>query len=224
MTSPNPTWKPGAHLTSPVERMVTLDPATMQPPDLYKILIGCIVPRPIAWVSTINGVGQGNLAPYSFFNGVSSNPPCVVVAITRKKDGEKKDTLRNIEETGEFVVNSSNRWAVEPMVYSAAEFPYGTDELIAAGLTALPSTKIRPRRIKEAAWQFECRTYKLVEVGDGAPGSSTLVVGQIVAIHLAEGIYQGGRIDIDALAPVARVGGFGYVTPGERFDIPVPKV
>jgi flavin reductase (DIM6/NTAB) family NADH-FMN oxidoreductase RutF len=224
MTSPNPSWKPGDKLTPPFEEMVDLDPDLMTAPELYKIIIGCIVPRPIAFVSTINGKGEGNLAPYSFFNGVSSNPPCVMLSVARKSSGEKKDTLRNIEETGEFVVNSSNSWLVEPLVHTAAEFPHGVDEMKVVGLTPLASTKVRPPRVKESAWQFECVTYKLVEVGDGSPGSSVVVIGKIVAAHVSKQAYQNGRIVLESIDPVARVGGFGYMSAGVRFDIPVPKI
>jgi len=118
-------WQPGDSIHSPVHEMITPDPPQIGSKQTYKLMIGAIVPRPIAFISTMSPEGIGNLAPFSFFNGVSSNPPAVMIAITRKKGGEKKDTLRNIESTHQFVVNSVNEWMVEPMNQCSAEYPYG---------------------------------------------------------------------------------------------------
>src|SRR5690349_10987328 len=123
--------------------MISLDFDSLPGATRYKIMIGAVVPRPIAFVSTINSAGTGNLAPFSFFNAVSSDPPCLAFSITRKRDGSKKDTLRNIEETRGFVVNTVSEWMADPMNQSSADYPYGVDEMAKVGLTALPSTRVK---------------------------------------------------------------------------------
>ncbi len=199
-----------------------IDPNTLPTAEMYKLLIGSIVPRPIALVSSLSANGLGNLAPFSFFNALSSNPPCLMISIGRKKTGEKKDTLRNIEETGEFVVNSSNEWLLHKLVHSAAEYPYGIDEMQKVGLNPLPSVKIRPPRVAEAAVQFECTTYDTVEIGDGSAGSATVIIGRIVYVHVAENIYHEGKILLEPYKPIGRLGGQGYTTIGEISHIPIP--
>jgi len=222
MSSPNPNWKPGQKVDAPFTSMVEIDPKSSSTLDLYKLLIGSIVPRPIAFVSTINSKGQGNLAPYSFFNGVSSNPPTLMFSAGIDRNGNKKDSLVNVEETGEFVVNSANQWFVEALVQCSAEYPYGVDELEQVGLTPLPSKLVSPFRVAEAAVHFECKVYDTMQVGDGGPGSAVIVVGEVVTVHVADICYDNGRVDFDKLQPVARLGGSGYGLVGERFDIPRP--
>lgn len=216
-------WKLGDPTQSPVNRMVTLDPTQTDSKSVYKLIIGAIVPRPIAFISTLSPEGIGNLAPFSFFNGVSSNPPAIMVAITRKKGGEKKDTLRNIETTGQFVVNSVNEWLVEPMNQCSAEYPYGVDEMLKVGLTPLASVRVKPPRVQEAAVQLECELYKTLEVGDGSEGSSTIVVGRIVMAHIYDRAYADGKILIQELKPVSRLGGLSYGQVDGIFDLPRPK-
>lgn len=208
---------------SPVNEMVDVDPSTADQKDIYKVLIGGIVPRPIAFVSTQSPDGVGNLAPFSFFNGVSSNPPCVMFAITRKSDGGKKDTLRNIEATRQFVVNTTSEWIAEPMNQCSANYPYGVDEMLKVGLTPLPSLRVKPPRVKESPVQFECELYNMMEVGDGSVGSSTIVVGRVVMAHVWKDAYHEGRIDFAKLKPIARIGGIGYAFDMKTFDLPRPK-
>jgi len=224
MSSPNANWTPGTIINSPVGKMLTLDPDNMKVIDRYKLLIGSIIPRPIAFVSTESSSGLKNLAPFSFFNCISSNPPCIVFSVSRKPDGTKKDTLINIEETGQFVVNSSNAWFAEALVHTAATYPYGVDEMEKVGLTPIPSQKIKPPRVKEAAIQFECETYKTVEVGDGSAGSATLVIGKIVLFHIHEKAYKDGKIDHKELQAFARLGGISYTTIESTFDLAVPNI
>ncbi|RIL09274.1 MAG: hypothetical protein DCC75_06880 [Proteobacteria bacterium] len=224
MPSPNPTWKPGDKIESPVNEMVLFDSTTLDQPQMYKLLIGAVIPRPIAFVSTQSSAGVGNLSPFSFFMGISSKPPCIAISITRKSDGSKKDTLANIEETGEFVVNSANEWLAEPLVYSSGQFPYGVDEMQKVGLTPLPSVKIKPPRVMESAVQMECRLYNSIEIGDGSQGSSVLVIGEILAMHIAKQAFKDGKILHSELKPIARLGGFGYAKIGETFELTPPKV
>ena len=223
-SSPNPNWKPGDKVNSPVSEMVQIDPAKIKVADRYKLLIGTIVPRPIALVSTMSNAGKGNLAPFSFFNGVCSNPPCISISIARKADRSKKDTLRNIEENGEFVVNSSNAWLTEPLVHSAGEFSYGTNEMELTGLTPLDSKIVRPKRVQEAAVHLECRLLKSVEIGDGSAGSATVVFGEVVYFHIHAAAYKDGKIDWQALAPLARMGGRGYTQVERVFEREIPVV
>jgi flavin reductase (DIM6/NTAB) family NADH-FMN oxidoreductase RutF len=204
--------------------MISLDLATMSPPAIYKLMIGTIVPRPIAFVSTVSAAGVGNLAPFSFFNGVSSDPPCVVISITRKNDGSKKDTLRNIEETRQFVVNTVSDWMVEPMNQCSGEYPYGVDEMQKVGLTPLPSAKVSANRVKESAIHLECELVQTVEIGNGNVGSATLVIGRIVMMHFREDVYEDGKVNIENLKPVARLAGAKYALLGEIFELARPQV
>lgn len=224
MPSPNPSWKPGEKINFPSGEYAVIDPSVLPAKEIYKLLIGAIVPRPIAFVSTVSASGVGNLAPFSFFNGISSNPPCLMISVSRKDDGSKKDTLRNIEETGQFVVNSANEWLIEPLVHCAGAYPYGVDEMSIVGLTPMPSVRVRPPRVRESAVQFECETYKTVEIGDGSPGSTTVIFGRILLAHAHSTVYKNGRIDFSAYRTIGRLGGFGYGRVLETFDIPIPKV
>lgn len=224
MNSPNPKWSPKTPIAAPHSSMRSLDPATLPLAELYKLMIGAIVPRPIALISTKNAAGVTNLAPFSYFNGVASNPPALMVAIARKADGSKKDTLRNIEETGEFVVNTASEWFAEAVISTGAEYPPGEDEMAEVGLTPLPSAVVAPPRVKESPIHLECRRLHLLEVGDGGAGSSTIVVGQIVQIHIAESVYQNGKIDPHALKPLARLGGHSYEIASPDFEFPIPKL
>lgn len=224
MSSPNPSWKPGDAIHAPAGETLELDPTQISQKDAYKLLIGAVVPRPIAFVSTISAAGKGNLAPFSFFNAVSSNPPCVIIAISKNEDRDKKDTLRNIEETKQFVVNSANEWLIEPLVHCAATFPYGVDEMNVVGLTPEPSKKVKPARVKESAVSFECELFNSIQIGDGGPGSTTLVVGKVVYIHVSSSVYQNGRILFPEYKAIGRLGGSSYGKITEIFDIPVPQL
>jgi flavin reductase (DIM6/NTAB) family NADH-FMN oxidoreductase RutF len=219
-----PIWQLNDPISSPVQEMISLDPVQIGQKAIYKILIGSIVPRPIAFISTMSPHGLVNLAPFSFFNGVSSNPPALMVAITRKSSGEKKDTLRNIESTRQFVVNSVNEWLVGPMNQCSAEYPYGVDEMKKVGLTPLASISVQPPRVKEAGIQFECEYYDSLEVGDGSEGSSTIVVGKIVLVHIGSNMYEDGKIILEKFQPISRLGGLGYGRTTDTFELPRPKI
>jgi len=217
-------WKPGDKIEHPVGAMTSIDISKLAPHEAYRLLITGIVPRPIAFVSTCNAAGVINLAPFSFYCGVASNPPCLAISIARKPDGTKKDTLRNIEETNEFVVNSAHDWIAGPLVHCAASYPYGVDEMSKVGLTPLASLRVRPPRVTESAVHYECEFYKSVEVGDGGPGSSTLVLGKVVHCHASSHIYENGKIDFTRLHPLARLGGISYSLLGDIFELEIPRV
>lgn len=211
-------------IRSPVSEMVSLDFAGMAPTPIYKLLIGAVVPRPIAFISTLSPDGVGNLAPFSFFNGVSSDPPCLMIAITRNSDGGKKDTLRNVEATGQFVVNTVADWMAEPMNQCSANYPYGVDEMKEVGLTPLASMKVKPPRVKESPIHMECELYKTLEVGEAKVGASTIVVGKIVAMHIHKPAYYDGKIKISEIRPLSRLAGASYGLTEGIFDLPRPKV
>ena len=195
----------------------------MEAAGAYRIMTSAIVPRPIAFVSTVDANGVVNLAPFSFFNGVCSDPPLLMISITRQEDDSKKDTLRNIEFNGEFVVNSTHTWIAEEVNRSSENFPYGVSEMEKIGFHPLPSIFVRPPRIAEAWVNFECRLEKTVDVGDGNLGSSTIVIGRILAAHVANEAMTEGRIDYAKLQPLARLGGSQWLRDGTVFSMKRPK-
>ena len=197
-----------------------LDVQNLSQPELYKLLTGCIIPRPIAWVSTIDTNGVPNLAPFSFFNGVGSNPPAVSIAVgaTESQDG-RKDTLRNIQTTSEFVVNIVNEPLAEAMNETAINYPSTINEFEAAGLTMASCVIVQPPRVAEAPVSMECHLYTTVPVGEG-PGSSTLVVGTIATIHVRDDIINERlHIDVQRLQPIGRLAGPSYAFVRETFDM-----
>jgi flavin reductase (DIM6/NTAB) family NADH-FMN oxidoreductase RutF len=220
---PNPQWQPGHPIQKPFDKTVALDVDQLPRKDVYRLMIDCIVPRPIAFISTINAQGIGNLAPFSFFNGVSSDPPTLVFACSRKRDSSKKDTLLNIEANREFVVNFTSEWMAEPMHQASADYPYGIDEMSKVGLTPLPSTRVKPPRVAESPVQMECELFAAYEIGPPKPGSSVLVVGRILVVHVAEAFYKDSRVQIDQLKPIARLGGDAYGRTSGIFEISRPK-
>lgn len=210
--------------SQPAVSYTSFDFSLLAPRERYKLLISLIVPRPIALVSTLSAQGVGNLAPFSFFNGISSDPPCLMISVARKPDGTKKDTLLNIEETGEFVVNTSHEWMLDPLVLCGAEFPYGTDERLVSGFTAIPSQLVKPIRIKESSAQFECRLHQIVEIGSGGAGSSSVIFGRILTAHVVETLIEQGRVQHDRQKPLARLGGIGYCGIANLEERAIPDV
>src|SRR5690242_4759970 len=181
------------------EAPVIIDPKEHNHADIYKLMIGSIVPRPIAFVPTIGADGVRNLAPFSFFNGVCSNPPSILFCTVVRKDGQPKDTLVNVEATREYVVNIVAEEFAEQMNLCSADYPPEVDEFEISGLTAAPSDLVRPPRVKESPVSMECRLLQVVRIGDGAPGSGAVVIGEIVRFHLLDGLMTQFRIDPDKL-------------------------
>jgi len=181
------------------------------------------VPRPVAWVSTVNGANLPNLAPFSYFNGICSNPPALLFCPVNHADGREKDTLRNIREIGDFVVNIATESLVSAVNHTAAEYPSHISEFTAAGLTALPSVVVRSPRVAESPIQLECRLMQIVDVGNGG-NSGHVVIGRIVYGHYDSAVYQDGRVLLDALKPIARLAGTTYSPVRETFDLPRPVV
>ncbi|HTL52079.1 MAG TPA: flavin reductase family protein [Planctomycetota bacterium] len=202
---------------------MNLDPASVTPREVYRLMISCITPRPIAWVSTVSPRGIPNLAPFSFFNGVGANPPTVVFCPVNRRDGSRKDTLINIEATPEFVVNVVPYSLAGPMNESSAELPYEVSEFDSTGLTAEPAFKVKAPRVKEAPVHFECVLHQIVPVGEGALGAN-LVIGRIVWINVADRVLGAdGQVDPQKLDTIGRMGGNLYSRTTERFELPRPQ-
>lgn len=196
-----------------------VDPEKTHPVQMYYHLIGCIVPRPIAWVSTISETGVPNLAPFSYFTGVSVNPPTICFSPMRKRDGSAKDTLVNIEAIPEFVVNVVPASLAEAMNSTAAELDPGANEFEDAGLKPIPSIRVRPPSVADSPVRLECTLHQIVRVGEG-PLSADLVIGRIVQMVIEDRVLdEDGRIDPVQLDLIGRMGGDTYTRTRDRFEI-----
>ncbi|MGC9158828.1 MAG: flavin reductase family protein [Terracidiphilus sp.] len=207
--------------------MLSFDPANCQQRDNYKLMTGIIVPRPIALVSTISRDGVANLAPFSFFCGVGSAPPTVLFCpALRLSDepgkGEKKDTLRNVEETGEFVINVVSEAIAGAANVASTEAAPEVDEFPLAGLTPVPSQVVRPFRVAESPAQMECRLLQVIYTGQ-APASGVIVLGEIVRFHVRASLVQNFRVDPEGLHVVGRMAGNTWVRTADRFELARPK-
>ena len=190
--------------------------------DVYHFLVGIVTPRPIAWVTTVDLKGRVNLAPFSFFNAFGANPPVVVFSPTLRRDGTKKDTLRNVEATGEFVLNAAVERLAEQINLSSKELPYGDSEVELIGLHLLPSTKVKPPRLAEAPVQMEGKVLQILPIGKGAIAAN-LVIGEIVAMHIADAVLDAQRrIDPRKLRTIARLGGDWYCRTSDLFEMKRP--
>ncbi len=199
-----------------------LDPATAGVVDVYQMLVGLVTPRPIAWVTTVSPAGVVNLAPFSFFNVFGANPPIVVFSPTVRRDGTKKDTLVNVEARGEFVLNAATADLAELVNLSSKEIPPDESEVALTGLNLLPSVKVAPPRVAEAAAQMECVVRQIVSFGDG-PIAPNLVVGEVVMIHVRDDVLDDrGRPDPHKLRTVARLGGDYWCRTSDLFELKRP--
>lgn len=185
-----------------------------------KLMLGSILPRPIAFVSTVSREGIPNLAPFSFFNGVCSKPPTIAFAPSRRGyDGKTKDTLNNIRNTEEFVVNIVSEAFAPQMVMCATDFEPDVNEFDISGLTPAPSSMVSPPRVGESAINFECKLNQIVEVGDGSPGSGFLVIGTIVLFHVDDEVYEDGYVNLERLNPIGRLSGHRYARITDTVEI-----
>jgi flavin reductase (DIM6/NTAB) family NADH-FMN oxidoreductase RutF len=190
-----------------------IDPSHNSGSDNYKLLTSLVVPRPIAWVSSLNATGVVNLAPFSFFNAVGSNPPYLIISIGTNDADKPKDTLKNILESGEFVVNMVNEEMFDAMNVSAADFPEGESELDAANLHATPSIKIRVPRVAESQASMECKLHSSQLLG-----KNTLIIGEVVMFHVAD-LLIGPRLHLKDFAPIGRLGAPSvYCRTTDRFE------
>ncbi len=185
----------------------------------YRLIVGCVVPRPVAWITTMDRQGRVNAAPFSSYNYVATSPPMLGVNIARRAgDGAMKDTARNILESREFVVNVATEATLEAMHASGFEYPPEESEVAALGLGTLPSRHLRVPRLAATPVQMECRLDQAVTLGRGV---NTLYIGEVVAFHLSRSVYDGSRVDSAAMRPVARLGGPWYATLGEVINRPM---
>jgi flavin reductase (DIM6/NTAB) family NADH-FMN oxidoreductase RutF len=205
----------------------TLHTADLPVPARYKLLTGAIVPRPIAFVSTVSTDGHHNLAPYSFFNGLGSNPMTLLFCPANNADGSEKDTLRNCKSkdeggTGEFVVNIATTHYANKVSAAAEELPHDESEFTLTGLTPEPADTVAPPRLAESPIAFECRTLQVVRTNPGQPAGGNLVIGEVLATHIQDDHLVNDRFHIDParLAAIGRMAGLAYCHTDNRFDIP----
>jgi flavin reductase (DIM6/NTAB) family NADH-FMN oxidoreductase RutF len=186
---------------------------------LYKLLTGIIIPRPIGWISTIDGNGINNLAPFSYFNMVSSDPPCVMFS-TRRDNNKNKDTLNNVLQNGQFVVNLVTLDVVEQMNATSEAVDAIVDEFELANLTPIDSTSVKPKRVKESPIHLECEMIHHYFIDNNEGGGACIVIGKIKTIHIDDAILmENNRINLEVYKPVARLAGSSYSTLGELFSI-----
>lgn len=205
------------------------DPESLDIAARYKLLVGAIVPRPIAWVSTISPDGRPNLAPFSFFNGVGSNPMTILFCPANTAEGAEKDTLRNCKPiaeggVGQCVVNIVSEELTARMAATAAELPHGESEFAFAGLTPAPSVRVRPPRVLESPVSYECEVQQVIRTNPGAPSGGNVVLARVVFVHVRDDLLDARhRIDPDKLRAVGRMGGEVYARTADRFEMPRGK-
>ena len=197
-----------------------IDPDKSSFQDNHKIMIGSILPRPIALVSTISLDGNNNLAPFSYFNGVCSNPPSIMFAPARRGyDGKIKDTLNNIESTKAFVINIVSEDFASQMVSCSTDYEPEIDEFDISELTPIKSTKIKSSRVQEARISYECILQQIIPVGNSGPGGGFVVIGEIVLFHIDDELYNNGYINIQKLNPIGRLAGDNYTRVNDTLVI-----
>jgi flavin reductase (DIM6/NTAB) family NADH-FMN oxidoreductase RutF len=194
-----------------------LELAQLPPLERYKLLIGLVIPRPIAWISTFSANGVANCAPFSFFNVISEDPPLCIISFNWRSDGEVKHTLKNIRRTGEFVVNLADEDTANAMHLTGGEIPETESEFTKFGLTQAPAKLVKHPRIAEAAASFECRLERRLQFGP----QREMVVGEILLVHARDGIIDPvtKRISEDLYRPIGRLFANRYCTTRERFDL-----
>jgi flavin reductase (DIM6/NTAB) family NADH-FMN oxidoreductase RutF len=199
-----------------------IDVATADVVSTYHHLVSVVTPRPIAWVTSVSPAGVVNLAPFSFFNAFGANPPIVVFSPTLKRDGSKKDTLRNIESTGEFVINVVTAILAEKANLSSKELPPDESEIELAGLHTTPSTKVKPPRLVESPVNLECKVRQIIPCGTG-PIAANLVIGEIVQLHISDSVLdEQGKVDPRKLKTVARLGQEFWCHTSDLFELKRP--
>jgi flavin reductase (DIM6/NTAB) family NADH-FMN oxidoreductase RutF len=208
------------------------DPLKLAIADRYKLLIGCIVPRPIAFVSTVSPDGKLNLAPFSFFAGVGSNPMTLLFCPANKPDGTEKDSLRNAKPvaeggTAEFVVNVATEDYERQVAAAAEPLEYGESEFELTGLHTAPSVAVRPPRVLESPVAFECRTVQVIRTQAGAPSAGNIVIGEVIHVFVRDALINARfHADPSKLRAIGRMGGVGYVRTGDpatRFEMPMGR-
>lgn len=199
-----------------------IDFTTLPARDAYSWMVSTILPRPIAWVSTVSADGKVNLAPFSFFQGVCANPPTLMFVPVNTREGTKKDTVRNLEQVPEFVVNLVPFALAEQMNATAALLPYGESEFEKFGIASAPSIHVRPPRVAAAPVSFECTLDRFVHIGEG-PLAAHVTFGRIVSAHIDDTVIgEDGRPDPQKLDLIGRLGGELYTRTNDQFAIKRP--
>jgi len=209
-------------------------PSQLAHRDFYHVLVSAVAPRPIAWVSSVSSAGQPNLAPFSFFNAVCAHPPLLAFATAMRSAkkfptasadtaGLPKDTLRNIRETEEFVISVVTYELAEAMNLTSGDYDATVSEFEVAKVTSAPSKIVKPLRVAESPVSFECKLHQILDFNPGPDGGS-LVIGEIVSIHIDERHMKDGRLDRNSLDLIGRMGGLQYARTTERFELSRPKV
>jgi flavin reductase (DIM6/NTAB) family NADH-FMN oxidoreductase RutF len=204
------------------EDFMLIDTTQADALSVYRVLIGAVTPRPIAWVTTVDSGGRVNLAPFSFFNAFGGSPPVVVFAPNRKRDGSKKDTLLNVEANGEFVINAAVANRARHVNLSSKELPPGESEVELTALSTLPSLRVRPPRLRESPVHLECRLRQVLQIGEG-PACANLVIGEVALIHVSDEVLdEKGTIDPGKLQTIGRLGGDWYCRTTDLFAMKRP--
>jgi len=190
--------------------------------DVYPWIVGLVNPRPIAWVTTLSPSGVVNLAPFSFFNAFGANPPIVVFSPTLNRASGKKDTLKNLEALGEFVINVATASLAETVNLTSREVAPDVSEVELANLHTLPSIKVKPPRVAESPASLECIVRQIIPMGTG-PIAANLVIGEVVMIHVSDDVLDAaGAVDPRKLKTVARLGGAHWCHTSDLFELPRP--
>ncbi len=202
-----------------------IDPTGLRARDAYRLFVSIVTPRPIAWVSTVDKSGINNLAPFSMYTLLSSMPAVVGFGVGRYRDGRKKDTLRNIEATREFVISVVNEEVAEAMNVTSAPFPQEVSEFDKAGLTPVRSEVVAPARVGQSPISMECRMLQILEFGK-EPMVSSFVIGEILLVHVKDELWDNGAVDSTRLRAVGRLGGGTdlYCRTGDTFELKRPEV
>jgi len=205
-------------------------PSDVSHGELYGLILNSVAPRPIAWVSTVSASGQPNLAPFSFFNCVCVDPPLLAFAPGLREPkhsdsthGVPKDTLRNVRDTKEFVVNIVTFDLLHPMNITSGDYDASVNEFELANVTSVPSKIVRPARVAESPVSFECKLHQILDFSP-APTSGSLVIGEIVSIHMDDAHIKNGKLDRNSLDLIGRMGGIQYTRTTQRVEMARPKV
>jgi flavin reductase (DIM6/NTAB) family NADH-FMN oxidoreductase RutF len=197
-------------------------PGDLSRRDAHELMMSAVLPRPIAFISTISEDGVLNLAPFSCFAPLGSKPALVCIHISLKRDGRKKDTVRNIEYSRDFVVNAVTEGLAEAMNSTAGDYPPEVDEFKEAGLTPVPAELVRAPRVAESPVSMECRLQTMMEFGQ-APAAGHVIIGEIILMHVRDDLWTGEDIDVRGLKPIGRIGGQLYCRMTDIFEIPRPS-
>ncbi len=196
-----------------------IDPSTLSPRELYQLVISCVVPRPIALVTSLSAEGIVNAAPFSFYNAVSAHPPILMIAVEKRR-GVRKDTAANILHTKEFVIHLVDEAIAEQMNITSATLPPNVSEVTAAGFTLAPATHVRVPRLAESAVQMECKLLDHLELGNGP---SDIFFGEVVAFHIKESLWQDEKLDVRSLNAIGRMSGNLYCRTRDLFEMIRPR-